>query len=379
MTQRPPRPLMAATPPMGWNSWNQVRCWELTEQVVKDAADGLVARGLDRVGYDYVVVDDCWQGGRDGEGRLVSDPERFPSGIAALAEYVHSLGLRFGIYAVPGDKTCANYYDAYPDLDLGSHGSERVDAETFAEWGVDYLKYDWCRADETTPYTRPEAFAIMGDELARLSRPIVYAISEYGETEPWRWAKPIANQWRTTLDIAPEWASISGIIDQQALLAEFAGPGGWNDPDMLQFGNGDLEPAQNRSHFAMWCMLAAPLFLGTRVAALSDEEVSVLTNGELVAINQDAVGRQARRVANGPDGQVWVRELSDGDLAVALFNESAEPKRISAPFELLGVPGRAAIAARDVWTGSEQVLAEACVTADVAPYDTVVHRLRLGH
>ncbi|MFF2275627.1 glycoside hydrolase family 27 protein [Agromyces sp. NPDC058126] len=369
---------LAATPPMGWNSWNQVRCEGLTERVVLEAATALVDRGLAAAGYRYVVVDDCWQGGRDESGRLVSDPVRFPSGIPDLAARVHELGLRFGIYAVPGAQTCANYYDDYPDLDLGSYGRERLDAETFAGWGVDYLKYDWCRAEQTTPYTRPEAFALMHDELARLRRPIVYAISEYGEGEPWRWAPPIANLWRTTADIAPEWPSIVSIIEQQAALAEFARPGAWNDPDMLQFGNGALTLAQNRSHFAMWCMLAAPLFLGTNVASLAEELIEVLTNADLVAIDQDPLGRQARRVATGDAGQVWVRELAGGDFAVALFNQTAESTHISASFDLLGVPVHATVVARDVWAGSLQQLHEASVSVEVAAFDTRVFRLSLG-
>jgi len=376
MTGRHESTALAQTPPMGWNSWNEVRCEGLTERVVLRAASALVGRGLADVGYRYVVVDDCWQGGRDETGRLVADPVRFPSGIPVLAARVHELGLRFGIYAVPGAQTCANYYDGYPDLGLGSYGHERLDAQTFAEWGVDYLKYDWCRAEETTPYSRPEAFALMHDELARLRRPIVYAISEYGEGEPWRWAPPIANLWRTTADIAPEWPSIVSIIEQQAELAEFASPGAWNDPDMLQFGNGALTLAQNRSHFAMWCMLAAPLFLGTNVAALADELVEVLANAELISIDQDPLGRQARRVTSG-EGQVWVRGLADGGHAVALFNETAEPMRIDAPFAVLGLPDEAVGAvARDVWDGREHVLREPSVSAEVAAYDTRVFRLR---
>ncbi len=370
--------MLAQTPPMGWNSWNQVRCEGLTERVVLEAATALVDRGLAAAGYRYVVVDDCWQGGRDESGRLISDPVRFPSGIPALAARIHELGLQFGIYAVPGSQTCANYYDAYPDLDLGSFGRERLDAETFAGWGVDYLKYDWCRAEETTPHSRPEAFEIMHGELSRLERPIVYAISEYGQGEPWRWAPPIANLWRTTADIAPEWPSIVSIIAEQAELAEFAGPGAWNDPDMLQFGNGALTAEQNRSHFAMWCMLAAPLFLGTSVAGLSDELVDVLANPRLVAIDQDPLGRQAQRIVHLEPGQIWVRPLADGDLAVALFNESSGSLHLSIGYEALGLDAGdngAGMRLVDVWTGDERGGA-ASVSADLAPFQTRVFRVR---
>jgi alpha-galactosidase len=293
---------------------------------VRSAADAIVERGLREAGYEYVVIDDCWQAGRDTDGRLAAHPERFPSGIHALADHVHSRGLKLGLYAVPGSETCANFYDAYPAQGLGSRNRERLDAQTFAEWEVDLLKYDWCRADETDGLERVEAFALMGQELRRTGRPILYAISEYGEAQPWTWGRGIAHQWRTTQDIMPTWGSITAIIDSQAELAPYAGPGGWNDPDMLQFGNGDLTLEQNRSHFAMWCMLAAPLFLGTDIRRLSQPEVDILTDRELLAIGQDPLGRQATRVSATAECQIWSRSLANGDRAVAYFNPSDDPQ-----------------------------------------------------
>ena len=308
---------LALTPPMGWNSWNQVHCNDLSEAAVKSAVEAIVDRGLKSVGYEYVVVDDCWQGGRDDHGELFADPVRFPSGIEALATYVHDAGLKFGIYSSPGSETCANYWDGYPVTGIASFGHETQDAQTFADWGVDYLKYDWCRADVTNGLERPAAFAKMRDALAATGRPIVYGISEYGETKPWTWAGPVANLWRTTGDIGPRWSSVLSIINSQAGLSSYAGPSAWNDPDMLQTGNGSMTLAENRSHFGMWAMLAAPLFLGTDVSALSADVLAVVGNREIVDIDQDPLGAQAERISDVGGAQVWARRLAGDELAVA--------------------------------------------------------------
>lgn len=215
---------LALTPPMGWNSWNEVHCYGLTEQVVRHAADSLVATGMRDAGYQYVVVDDCWQAHtRGADGALRSHPERFPSGIKALADYVHARGLKFGIYAAPGTKTCAMIWDDYPGVELGSYGHERQDAETFAFWGVDYLKYDWCEAHRFPGLEPVAAFGAMRDALASVKRDIVYSISEYGHYKPWTWAHSVGNLWRTTSDLAPRWSSVSGVINSQAALADFTG------------------------------------------------------------------------------------------------------------------------------------------------------------
>lgn len=370
---------LAETPPMGWNSWNQFYCNGgngLTAAALMNVADQIVAKGLQEVGYEYVVLDDCFQNGRDANGVLKADPIRFPDGIKPVADYVHSKGLKFGIYSVPGTKTCANLYNGYTP-NIGSYGHEQIDAETFAAWGVDYLKYDWCYPDGSLNLTKQQAFAKMRDELAKVDRDIVYAISEYGDSAPWTWAEPIANLWRTTGDIAPNWGSITSIIDRQAELHPYSGPGHWNDPDMLQFGNGSLTYAQNKSHLAMWSMLAAPLFLGTDIGALSDAEVELLTNQELVDIDQDPLGKQARRVGNGDGLQVWTRELADGDLAVALLNTTGSSATVSTSLAALGAQDEVYVV-RDVWSNTDVYNTAAAISATLPAYETVVYRLSAG-
>lgn len=371
---------LAATPPMGWNSWNQVRCHDLTEDVVKRAADALVRLGLDKLGYRYVVVDDCWQAPqRDANGSLVANPVTFPSGLKALVDYVHERGLKFGLYLVPGSKTCAMIWDGYQAEGIGSHGHERQDAEMLQGLGVDYLKYDWCSADETDGLERKAAFTLMHDELQRLSRPIVYSISEYGETEPWAWAPPIANMWRTTGDIAPVWLSIVNIINNQADLAPYAGPGHWNDPDMLQVGNGGLTADEARAHVGMWAMLAAPLMLGTDLDAMAPEVLAVVSNKEVLAIDQDPLGKQARRVQEGEGEiwtrtEVWARPLAGGDHAVALLNKSEAPTEIATTLETAGVPaGKWKV--RDVSDGVDLPPSEGPLVATVPAHGVTILRL----
>lgn len=342
---------LARTPPMGWNSWNQVRCHGLTQDVVLAAAEAMADNGMREAGYSYIVVDDCYQGGRDAaSGRLFSHPERFPDGMGAIGERIHALGLKFGIYGVPGTRTCANDWDDYPVTGLGSHGHERIDAETWAEWGVDYLKYDWCDAHVNAGAVKIPAFTRMRDELARAGRDIVYAISEYGVDSPWLWAGDVANSWRTTQDIAPSWASVSWIIDCQADLWPHARPGAWNDPDMLQVGNGEFasDMDANRAHVGMWAMLAASLMVGTSIPDLDPRLLQILTNPELLAIDQDPLGRQAQRVARNEDGtQVWARDLNGGAVAVALYNPTDVPREIGTPIPLVGARGPQV--ARSVW------------------------------
>lgn len=361
---------LALTPPMGWNSWNQVRCYDLTEQVVHDAADALADTGMRDAGYRYVVVDDCWQApARAADGSLRADPVRFPSGIADLADYVHSRGLLFGIYAVPGSRTCAMFNDAYPATGIGSLGHERQDAETFADWGVDYLKYDWCNADIVDGLDRETAFRKMRDELARLQRPIVYAISEYGFSSPWTWARPIANLWRTTLDLTPDWSSVLSTIDQQAEVAAYSGsPGGWNDPDMLQVGNGTLTAAEARAHFSVWAVLNAPLFAGTDPAKLSDTDLATLSNPEVIAIDQDFAGSQGRRWSENGDAQVWGKPLTGGGFAVVLLNTGTTAKPITAT-----VPGQWTV--RDLWQRADVGEAGGTVTATVPSHSAALLRL----
>jgi alpha-galactosidase len=364
---------LAKTPPMGWNSWNEVGCYGLNEQVVRAAADALASTGMRDAGYDYVVIDDCWQAPtRAVDGSLQADPTRFPSGIAALAAYVHARGLRFGIYAVPGSATCAMANNAYPAHGIGSLGHERQDAETFAGWGVDYLKYDWCNADTNDGLSRVAAFTKMRDELARLSRPIVYSISEYGVGEPWTWGHSVANSWRTTADLSPSWASVTSVIDEQASVAQFTGtPGGWNDPDMLQVGNGTLTDAENRAHFSMWAILNAPLFAGTDPAALDAANRATLTNHEVIAVDQDFAGAQGQRLADSGSNQVWGKPLSGGRYVVVLLNIGTTTTSISA-----SIPG--AWQVRDLWSHTDVGPAHDTVSATVPAHGAAMLELTPG-
>ncbi len=375
--------MLAATPPMGWNSWNQVRCHDLNEDVVKRAADAIVEHGLDEIGYEYVVVDDCWQDyKRDADGNLVSNPETFPSGMKALADYVHDKGLKFGLYLVPGSKTCAMTWDAYPAEGIGSFGHERQDAEMLQDIGVDYLKYDWCEADVNDGLERVAAFTQMRDELARLDRPIVYSISEYGREEPWTWAPGIAHLWRTTGDIAPDWWSIVGIIESQVDLADYSGPGQWNDPDMLQVGNGGMTPDEVRAHVGMWAMLAAPLFAGTDMDKLTPEVLAAISNKELVAIDQDPLGKQARRVQVGPGEfwartEVWARPLDNGDYAVALYNKLDTPAEITTTLAEVGAPA-GTWTVRDATNAADLPDTDGQISATVPAHGATVLRLSAG-
>ena len=367
----------ARTPPMGWNSWNQVRCYDLTEGVVRAAADALVSSGLRDKGYRYVVVDDCWQAYERGPGgELRAHPERFPNGIAALASYVHERGLLFGIYATPGSDTCAMRWDDYPGHLLGSYGHERQDAEQFAAWGVDFLKYDWCQADVSDGLSAEPAFRTMRQMLDALERPIVYSISEYGEHDPWTWAPGIAEQWRTTQDLQPTWASVARVIASQAALADFTGrPGGWNDPDMLQIGNGSLTLEECRSHMSFWAILNAPLFIGTDIAALSAELLAILGNEEVIAIDQDFAGSQGRRVWRDDGAEIWTKALSDGGLAVIAYNPSGQRRSIDCTPERLRLPGAPARAVRDLWTGTELGPVGTRLSVTVPPHGVRMLRL----
>lgn len=320
----------ALTPPMGWNSWNTFRCRGLTEQVVVETADALVTSGMRDAGYEYVVVDDCWQDfRRDQNGRLRAHPERFPSGMLALGEEIHARGLKFGLYASPGRRTCAMIYDRYPGHDLGSFGHEILDAETMADWGVDYLKYDWCRANSgRTGLTERDAFAHMAEAIAGTNRPMVYSISEYGKSRPWEWAPGLANLWRTTGDIQPTWRSVMRIVDRQHGLAVYARPGAWNDPDMLEVGNSGLSELESRSHLMLWAMLAAPLMAGNDVRSMSDETRDLLVDPGILSVAMDPAGRQGQRVGRTGKLEFWRRELSTG-FAVGVLNRGRASTKLS--------------------------------------------------
>jgi alpha-galactosidase len=283
---------LALTPPMGWNSWNKFGC-NVSETLVKETADALVTSGMQAAGYQYVVIDDCWQVKRDAQGRIVADPERFPSGIKALADYVHSKGLKFGLYSDAGTETCGGR--------PGSKGYEELDAQTYAAWGVDYLKYDWCK---TEGLDARAAYRLMSRALQKTGRPIVFSLCEWGQSKPWLWAAGVGQLWRATGDIQDCWdcskswggMGVAHIIDLMADLYPYAGPGHWNDADMLEVGNGGLSPGETRAHFSMWALFASPLMAGNDVRHTPKDVLDVLTNREVIAVNQDPLGIQGRRV-----------------------------------------------------------------------------------
>ncbi len=335
---------LALTPPMGWNSWNRFGC-NVSEDLVKSAADAMANSGMKEAGYQYVVIDDCWQVSRDGNGNIVADAQRFPSGIRALADYVHSRGLKFGIYSDAGTKTCAGR--------PGSRGHEYQDALMYASWGVDYLKYDWCNVGKENAEA---AYTTMADALKASGRPIVFSLCEWGTSKPWLWAGEVGNLWRTTGDIADCWDCKKEwsmgwvkILDLQDGLESYAGPGHWNDPDMLEVGNGGMTTAEYRSHFSFWCLLAAPLIAGNDLKNMPPEIKEILTNKEVIAVDQDSLGMQGRRIFKNGDSEVWAKQMHDGSRAVILFHRGSSETEISVSWAALGYPAHLPASVRDLW------------------------------
>jgi alpha-galactosidase len=356
----------ALTPPMGFNDWNAFGC-NVDEKLITDTADYFVGSGLKAAGYTYVNIDDCWAAPqRDAQtGRLVPNPKTFPHGMKWLADYVHGKGLKLGIYSSAGTKTCAA-------IQPGSLDHEDVDAQTFADWGIDYLKYDNC-ANENRPAL--ERYTAMRDALRRTGRPIVYSICEWGQNKPWEWGADTGHLWRTTGDIKDNWSSVLTILRQNAPLAPYAGPGHWNDPDMLEVGNGGMTAREYRSHFALWSMMAAPLLIGSDLRKATPETLATLTNKDIVAVDQDPLGVQGT-VRTSQDGH-WVitKPLQGGDVAVALFNETGETATFGTTASALGLPQRPAYVLRDLWNHRDAETAGA-VSAVVPPHGTAVFRVK---
>ena len=336
---------LALTPPMGWNSWNKFEC-NVSESLIKEMADALVSSGMRDAGYQYIVIDDCWQIGRDAEGNIIPDPDRFPSGMKALADYIHSKGLKFGLYSCAGLKTCQER--------PGSRGYEFQDARQYAAWGVDYLKYDWCFH---TTQNAEASYSLMRDALLAAGRPIVFSICEWGSNKPWLWAKDVGNLWRTTADIQDcwdckrDWGGMGWIyiLDLQDGLESYAGPGHWNDPDMLEVGNEGLTLTESQAHFSLWCLLAAPLMAGNDLRTMSADIKNILTNPEVLAVNQDSLGRQGRKVRDEGDLEVWSKEMKDGSRAVVLFNRSKSDSPVSVTWTEIGYPVHLKAKVRDLW------------------------------
>lgn len=315
---------LAPTPPMGWNSWNRFGC-NVSEQMIREMADAMVSSGMAAAGYEYIVIDDCWQVERDADGNIVPDPERFPSGMKALADFVHSKGLKFGLYSCAGSLTCQGR--------PGSKGHQFQDALQYARWGVDYLKYDWCYNDGQNPVA---AYKTMSEAIKASGRPIVLSICEWGEGKPWEWGEGIGHLWRVTPDIRAvynasfDWGGVGVLqcIDAAADLYPYAGPGHWNDAEMLEVGNGELTRDESITHFSMWCMLAAPLMSGNDLREMSRETLEILTNREVIAVNQDSLGRQAIRFMDMGEREIWAKPLAGGEIAICFMNRADTPWKL---------------------------------------------------
>ncbi len=328
---------LAPTPPMGWNSWNRFGPF-VSDQLVRETADALIASGMRDAGYRYVVVDDAWEGSlRSDDGNLEPNLWRFPN-MKGLAAYLHGRGLRFGLYTCAGDRTCQGY--------PGSRGREFVDARRFASWDVDLMKVDWCH---TAGLDARAAYATWSEAISATRRPMVLSICEWGRNKPWEWAGRAGHLWRTSHDIADRWDSLIDIVDRQATLADFAGPDHWNDPDMLEVGNGGMTDAEYRAHFSLWAILAAPLMAGNDVRSMTDATRAILTAPEVIAVDQDALGKQGLRVDRSNGVDVWARGLADGGRAVVLLNRGESAARGEVTWDLLGGSPSHPALVRDLW------------------------------
>lgn len=361
---------LALTPPMGWNSWNTFAA-DVSEQLIKETAEAMITNGMLAAGYRYIVVDDGWEAiKRDAQGNLVAAPEKFPGGMKALGDYLHSKGFKFGIHNDAGTATC----NGLP----GGRGYEYQDARLYASWGVDYLKYDWCA---TGTANAQETYKTMRDALYAAGRPIVFSICEWGNSQPWIWAKDIGHLWRTTGDITDcydcQEAYSMGwkyILDFQADLAQYAGPDHWNDPDMLEVGNPGLSLAESRAHFSLWAIMAAPLMAGNDVRNMKPEILEILTNKEVIAIDQDPLGKQGTRFMEQPGKQIWIKELSDNAWAICFFNETNENMhmRIKWP-QMYTIKGHFNI--RDLWQKKDSGTTDSDWNGTIAPHDVALLKL----
>ncbi|KAL6211381.1 hypothetical protein ACLB2K_016608 [Fragaria x ananassa] len=335
---------LGVTPPMGWNSWNHFNC-RIEEKTIKETADALVSTGLSKLGYTYVNIDDCWaEIARDVKGNLVAKKSAFPSGIKALADYVHSKGLKIGIYSDAGYFTCSKTMP-------GSLGHEEQDANTFAAWvqyvlGIDYLKYDNCYNDGSNPTVR---YPVMTRALMKAGRPIFFSLCEWGDMHPALWSAKLGNSWRTTKDISDSWESMVSRADMNEVYAEYARPGGWNDPDMLEVGNGGMTKDEYVVHFSIWAISKAPLLLGCDVRNMSKDTLEIVANKEAISVNQDPLGVQAKKVRLEGDLEIWAGPLSGYRVALLLINQGPGNNTITAQWEDIGLPPNTVVEARDLW------------------------------
>jgi alpha-galactosidase len=374
---------LARTPQLGWNSWNKFGC-NVNEQMIRETADAMVSSGMKAAGYRYVNIDDCWHGERDARGFITADKARFPSGMKALADYVHSKGLKLGIYSDAGWKTCGGK--------PGSRGHEYQDALTYAEWGIDYLKYDWC---ETNGLKAEGAYLTMRDALRTAGRPVLFSLCEWGDSQPWTWAKDVGHSWRTTGDIHAcfdciedhgTWKSwgVTYILDKQEGLRQYAGPDHWNDMDMLEVGNG-MSESEDRAHFSIWAMLNSPLIAGNDIRNMSRDTTAILTNKAVIALNQDALGIQAYRHSAADGVEYWVKPLADGDWAMMILNRNKNARAISLDWKqfslkddvagAVAAPGVTRFELRNLWNGQFAGNTLKTLQATVPGHDVLVLRL----
>ncbi len=367
-------PGLAEKPPMGWNSWNFFNCDGINETVIREIADAMVTSDMRDAGYTYVVIDDCWQTGRQDDGTIIADSVKFPSGMRALIDYVHRRGLKFGIYSDAGRMTCQGR--------PGSRGYEYQDARTYASWGVDYVKYDWCNTGEQNAI---ESYTLMRDAIYRAGRPMVFSICEWGLSKPWLWAEDVGHLWRTTGDIRNNWTQPDAkegkvwgggvliILDMQEGLQQYAGPGHWNDMDMLEVGNGALTPGEERAHFSLWCMLSSPLMAGNDIRRMTGQTRAILTNPGAIAIDQDPAGKAAVKIRDDGLFEIWKKNLSDGGYAFCLLNRGEKPVGITPGWKAWGLEGSWQF--KDIWNGSSGNTTGNAVTFTVQPHDVILLRV----
>ncbi|MBA2394201.1 MAG: cellulose binding domain-containing protein [Ktedonobacteraceae bacterium] len=357
---------LALTPPMGWNNYNHFGC-NVGASVLEQQADAMVSSGLAAAGYQYINIDDCWSTkSRASNGAMVPDPNKYPNGITAVANYVHSKGLKLGLYTDAGTATCSGY--------PGMYGHEQQDANSFASWGIDYLKVDWCSStgiDAQTEYTK------IGNALRSSGRSITYSLCDWGQSSVWNWGPGVGNLWRTTGDISDNWTSMLSNFDSSAAHASSAAPGGWNDPDMLEVGNGGMSTTEDQTHFSLWAISAAPLILGNDMTNMSASAKSILMNADVIAVDQDPRGVQGTKVSDSNGLQVWSKPLQgNGNVAVVLLNRNTSASNITVNWSNIGISGSASV--RDLWSHSNVGSFNGSYTANVAGHGVVMLKISTG-
>jgi len=359
---------LAQTPPMGWNSWNCFRT-NINDSIIRAQADAMAKNGMREAGYQYIVIDGGWEGYHDANGVFHPDPDKFPD-MKGLCDYIHNLGLKVGIHTSPGPTTCAGREASY--------GHEKMDARTFANWGIDFVKYDWCSADKVyQPEQMQDAYRKMSDDLKAAGRPIVFSLCQYGMQDVWKWGRSVGGQmWRTTGDIADNYNSmiLHGLNEEG--LEQYAGPGHWNDPDMLEVGNGKMTQDEWRTQMSLWGILAAPLFAGNDLTRMNPKVLKILTNPEVIAIDQDAAGIQGHCARQVGPTQIWAKALTDGGMAVGLFNMNNHAMTITAVFKELGLSDR--VMARDLWLHKDLGQFDKSFSSVVPAHGSVLIKINKG-